>query len=167
MKKYGPLLRTLGSFLFLFCFASCVSYRVVKLGPGVGEDNIVSPFYAVARNNVVIPEYVVDRYGNYPTTTEDAEKRFQLQRYSAEPLVREKYYISSNPPGQLSQYVFGFCLSLVSPVVVPIQWIGETFSSIPGKKRSFSQIASDYFALCFHSPLYEKPQIRERVDYFY
>jgi hypothetical protein len=146
---------------------ACTSYRVVELGAGVDENNIVNPFYAVARNRVVIPEYVVDRYGNYPTTREEARRRFEAQRMEAEPIIAEKYDLSKGSSGQASNYFLGFFLSLVSPIVVPIRWLGESFSGRKEKSPSFSEIGTQYFDASFNPPGYEKPRIKERIDYFY
>ena len=152
--------------LALVFFTGCTSYRVVQLGPGVAENNIITPFYGVTRNHVLIPEYTLDEYGNYPTTEEEAEKRFQSQRVKVDPIIKEKYELPPTFPDQIPQYFLGFGFVLVSPVAIPVQWIGELFSS-SAKKKSFSKIAGDYYSISFGVPGYEKPRIRERVDYFY
>jgi len=138
----------------------------VKLGPGVDENNIVSPFYAVARNNVVIPEYVIDRYGNYPTSREEARRRFELRRENIEPVITQKYDLSQTVSNEVPRYFFGFCFALVSPIAIPVRWFGEAFSS-SSKRRSLSEVAANYFESSFNPPQYEKPHIKERVDYFY
>ncbi|MBI4549671.1 MAG: hypothetical protein HY714_01945 [Candidatus Omnitrophica bacterium] len=147
--------------------AGCATYHVVELGPGVTENNIISPLYAVSRNRVVYPEYVVDDYGNYPTDPQTAWSRFREKKPAAEAVIREKYDVPSAFPGQVPRYFFGFCFALVSPVAIPVRWVSEGLFGKPGAKKSFAQISSDYFSSSFNPPGYEKPRIRERVDYFY
>ncbi len=166
MRKKTGLCSASWIALALVFLTGCTTYRVVQIGPGVTENNIVSPFYGMTRNNVLIPEYVLDEYGNYPTTEEEAEKRFRLQRFKVEPLIKEKYDLPPAFPNQVPQYFLGLGFALVSPIALPIQWLGES-SSPTTKKRSFSKIASDYYSSSFSSAVYEKPRIRERIDYFY
>jgi hypothetical protein len=161
-------LRFLGAVLLAgIAGVGCATYQVVELGPGVAENNIISPLYAVSRNQVVYPEYVVDEYGNYPTDRETAWKRFREKKDAAEAVIREKYEVPSAFPGQIPRYLFGFCFALASPVVIPVRWFGEGLFGKPGQKKSFSRISSEYFRSSFNPPGYEKPLIRERVDYFY
>lgn len=164
-QKTGRCQKSLIALAIVF-FTGCTSYRVVQLGPGVGENNIITPFYGVTRNHVLIPEYTLDEYGNYPTTEEEAEKRFQAQRIKVEPVIKEKYELPPTFPNLIPQHLLGFGFILVSTIAIPVQWMGELFSS-SSKKRSFSRIAGDYYSFSFSPPGYEKPQIRERIDYFY
>jgi len=152
--------------LAIVFLTGCTSYRVVPLGPGVAENNIITPFYGVTRNHVLIPEYTLDEYGNYPTTEEEAEKRFQAQRAKVDPVVKEKYELPASFPNQIPQFFLGLGFVLVSPIAIPVQWLGEIFSE-SSKKRPFSKVAGDYYTFSFSPPGYEKPRIRERVDYFY
>lgn len=163
--KTGNSHRSLIALALVF-LTGCTSYRVVQLGPGVAENNIITPFYGVTRNHVLIPEYTLDEYGNYPTTEEEAEKRFQAQRAKVEPVIKEKYELPDSFANQIPQFFLGLGFVLVSPIAIPVQWMGEIFSS-SSKKRPFSKIAGDYYAFSFGPPGYEKPKIRERIDYFY
>ncbi len=170
-KEPSYLIATLSSLiplliLITFLIAGCASYRVVELGPGVDDENIVRPFYAVARNNILIPEYVVDSYQNYPYSPEEAETRFESRKNVLETFVREKYELPPSWTYQCPRYLLGAGLTIISPVAIPVQALGECFSR-QTSKRSFGEIAADYFEASFNSPMYEKPKIRERVDIFY
>jgi hypothetical protein len=138
----------------------------VEVGTGVDERNIVSPYYAVAQDGVVVPEYVVDRYGNYPTTREEAWRRFHNQKDQLQPLVQAKYDLTRGGASGVSRNVMGFFFTLVSPVAIPIRYLGEAFGP-KDKRRSFGEVASEYFDLSFHPPGFQLPRIRERIDILY
>jgi len=138
----------------------------VELGPGVDDENIIRPFYAVARNNVVIPEYVVDEYQNYPSSPEEAMRCFEARKDNVETFIGDKYDLSPSWTYQVPRYFLGAGLTVISPIAVPVQSLGEMFSK-QTSKRSFGRIASDYFEYSFNPPVYEKSKIRERADIFY
>lgn len=144
----------------------CSAYRVVSMGPGVDDQNIVRPFYAVVRNHVLIPEYVIDEYGNYPTSADEARARFESRKKSLESVVSGKYDLPRDVPYQLKRGLVGSGFILISPVAVPVQCLGELFSTSQNR-RPVPKVVEDYFDSGFNPPLYDKPRIRERIDIFY
>jgi hypothetical protein len=108
----------------LIAAGGCATFRVVEVGSGVDEEGIVSRFYGVARNNVLIPEYVVDAYGSYPTSEQEAHRRFDVSHYTVEPYIIEKYILPNEFLYQLRRISWGSGFVLVSPIVLPIEWLG-------------------------------------------
>lgn len=167
--NHGPA-RLLSPFqIFALCAililpAGCATYRVVEVGSGIDEKGMVSRFYGVARNNVLIPEYVVDVYGSYPTTEREARRIFDVTHYSVESYIKSKYALPNEFLYQLRRISWGSGFVLVSPIVLPIEWLGEAFGG--PRRRGFGEVARDYFRSSFSERTYKKPKIRETVENF-
>ena len=92
LMKCGQKLLDLGvAWMLLGTQMSCASYRVVPLARGVDSEGDVREFYAVAHNNIVIPEYVMNERGEYPLDRQTAWQRFQDRRKERVPQMKEKY----------------------------------------------------------------------------
>lgn len=146
--------------------SGCSAYHLANVGHGVDSQGMVQPLYAMTRNHTVIPEYVIDEFGNFPDSPEEAEKRFNARRQDLESYVTQKYRIPHDFPYQFQRGFFGIGFILISPVAVPVQCLGEWLSNQP-HKRTTGKVVSDYFDSGFNPPLYDKPEIRETIDIFY
>lgn len=171
----GFPLRT--SFMKIFSFlliismisgcASSSQYRVVKIGPGVDDQGIIQPLYGVTRNNVIIPEYVVDEFGKYPASPEEAKARFETRKDDLEDLIQNKYEIPTASGGGIANPFFAVGFILLAPIVLPVTFLGELLSG-KSDKKSAGELTSEYFDMSLHPPApVEKARIKERVDIFY
>lgn len=118
------------------------------------RDGEVRDFYAVTQNNVVIPEYVVNERGEYPTDPETAWQRFQERKAELEPKMREKYKIPSGGGSSAKRSFLAAAYGVMFPISYPIYALGG------GKK---DKSPAGYFDLMVHGA---KPKLPELKDEF-
>ena len=135
---------------------SCASYRVVPLVRGIDREGEVHQFYAVAHNNVIVPEYVINERGEYPTSKEEARARFQA-RQNLIPAMKEKYRI----PGDFSSASKRTLLSSGFLIVFPISYPIYLFTSPKG-----SRSPGAYFDLMANGPTANAPELRDEFANF-
>jgi hypothetical protein len=150
--------------LVAFFVSGCAYYRVVPVRQLIITKVPVEKktYYAIAKNNVVIPEFVIDSDGYYPTSAEEAWKRFQTRRRDLEPLIDQKYAIPKSGPYQTERIVVMIGLLAVSPVAFPVMYLSDvTFAkqkSLP--KKTFREEWHQYFALTASEPLFQEPRLK-------
>jgi hypothetical protein len=107
-------------FILFFSHISCSTYRVVPLIHGVDSEGEIKQFYAVTYNNVIIPEYVIDERGTYPTEKQIAWGRFLERKEGIRSEIREKYRLPNDFTNGLKQFILGLGFLIVFPVSYPI-----------------------------------------------
>lgn len=113
--------------LFTLILAGCAPhYHTVKLSKGTDAEGNIVKYYAVTRNGVVIPEYVIDERGNYPDTKELAEERFKERKNELDDTVKKKYVLPPNTPYEIQRNVIGVGLLAVSPILIPIGFLTKS-----------------------------------------
>lgn len=141
--------------ILIFSNVSCASYRPVLLTKGADSDGQVRDFYAVAQNNVVIPEYVVNERGEYPTDPKTAWSRFQERRTELEPKMRAKYKLPSNAGSSTGRFFLTTAYVLAFPISYPIYAFG-------GGKSDKSP--AGYFDLMVYGAKPKLPQLKDEFD---
>ena len=144
------------------CSASCAHYRVTELerfstDPAHTTPEIIT--YAVTRNNMIIPEYVIDRKGNYPTSREEALQRFNTRRAELDDFVRNKYLIEPNTPYTIKRTLYITGELVVSPVVLIVTAASDLF--FPNHHAETPSMTTQYLKAIFEEPIPEKPVLRD------
>ena len=148
--------RTLALWVFIFFHVSCTSaYRPVLLTKGVDRDGQVRDFYAVTQNNVVIPEYVVNERGEYPTDRQTAWSRFQERKAELEPKMREKYQLPSDAGSAAQRSLLTAAYVCMFPISYPLYAFGG------GKK---DKSPAGYFDLMVNGSKPKLPQLKNEFN---
>ena len=135
-----------------FVLSSCSSYRVVSLTRGIDQEGEVRDFYAVAENNVIIPEYVINERGEYPTDPGTARKCFEERHAKLEAKIKEKYKVPGDFSYGTKSVLLGTAFFLVFPVAYPLYYFGsEKGERSPAK----------YFDLMVHGSLPRSPEFKD------
>lgn len=151
--------------LLIFVHVGCASYKVVRVSKGVDADGRVVDYYGVTRNNVLIPEYVIDEKGNYPESPEEAERRFEDRKDELEGYIKNKYELPDNFTYQTGRGILGAGLIAVSPVALPITYISSKTSPNPERRDdSFSKVAKEYFSMSMDKPVYQTPELKDELS---
>ena len=147
------------SFLLILVFfqTSCASYRVVESARGVDADGNVRQFYAVAHNNVIIPEYVINERGEYPTDETTTWELFRARKNELVPKMEAKYRIPSNAAHSMKQTALGSAFTAVFPVSYPIYLM----ASEAGKRSP-----ADYYDLMVNGPSARTPGLKDEFENF-
>jgi len=156
-------------FFLLLLTSGCTHYRVVLLESFIDPADPSKPkttTYAVTKNNMIIPEYVVDRTGNYPTSKDIARERFELRREGLKELVEKKYKTENNFTYQAKRIFFGIGFTLVSPIAIPIIYFSEKISSDnSSSSREDQSVVADYFKNIGNEPLPRKPVLKNEINF--
>lgn len=152
--------------VFLGCSAH---YRAARLETFAGPDTEKDPViltYAVTKNNYIIPEYVIDRKGDFPTSEEEAWYRFENRREELEPTISQKYVTGNNFWYQSKRIFLGIAFTLVAPVALPITYLGEKFSSDESRRLrpEDAHVVRAYFRNAFHGKNPKKPVLNENWE---
>jgi len=153
--------------LLIITMSSCAHYRSVRVYEVVdelGDDQEV--YYAIAKNNVIIPEYVVDYRGNYPSSEEAAWERFESRKDVIESSIQGRYRVPNSFLYNSERYVFMVGLIIVSPVVIPITYISELIRTEEDElyEGSFSKVVSSYFDLSMNEPIKIEPDLQDAFE---
>jgi len=100
----------------------------VRAMNGVVDDDMS---YAL-RNNMIIPEYVIDIRGNYPTDRAVAQSRLLERREGLEETIRAKYAYENDVTYRLKYTFWLIGFAVVSPILIPIIAINEDLNDAPG-----------------------------------
>jgi hypothetical protein len=138
-------------------YGACSTYRVVPFARGVDEDGNILQFYAVAHNNVIIPEYVINERGEYPTDEATAWERFHSRKDEWVPKMQVKYEIPSNGVMSVKQSLLGLGFLAVSPISYPIY----AMSSEEGESS-----VADYFDVMVNGSSAQEPELRDELANF-
>ena len=148
--------------ILLFC-VSCASYRIVRVVQMTEKESGKSDiFYGVVKNNVLIPEFVLDERNRYPTTKEDAWARFNERRSKIEPLAKERYRIPNSFLFQAERIMVGIGLVAISPVAIPIHYASGYGKDEQGR-RSFGKTVSNYFDLSLNNVISDEDKIKNHL----
>jgi len=143
----------------LFAVGCAASFKAVDLGPGVDEKGLLRPNYAIVRNGVVIPEYVVDQFGNFPLTADEALRRYKERKRDLELFVQQKYDLSGAGGGEISRFFMGAGASLIAAP--------RRGANAEGSINESPLIGATGYKESRDPLHYKMPQIRQRVDIFY
>lgn len=105
--------------LFSFLFTSCASFRVVQISKGADAAGRIQDYYAVAENNVIVPEYVINARQEYPTSKDNAWDVFK-QRKNLKSQIRKKYFIPNDVGFSISRYFGSVVFTVMSPITYPM-----------------------------------------------
>ena len=88
--------------LLIMC-TGCTQYRTMRIDRYRVSEDITEavPAYAVMRNGMIIPEYVINRKGEYPETKEEAEKLFRMRYATLESFVIISVIVSESSKERL------------------------------------------------------------------
>jgi len=158
IRKFICSMLVLSIFSF---FTSCASYRVVRVvqltEQGTGKSDV---FYGIAKNNVLLPEFVLDSQNRYPTSKEEAWNRFQSKRLEIEPKINQKYRIPNSFLFQTERTLVAIGLVAISPVALPLHYISGYGKNSEGK-RSFIKTVSNYFDLALNNIIDDKTVLKD------
>ncbi|MBI4430804.1 MAG: hypothetical protein HY587_03715 [Candidatus Omnitrophica bacterium] len=155
--------RCVSAFLCISILSSCASYRAVRIVQLTEKDTGQSEtFYGIVKNNVLIPEFVVDEGNRYPTSAEDALVRFEKNKALMEPKISRKYKIPNSFFFQSERLLVGIGLMAISPVALPIHYIGGYGRDEEGR-RSFSKTVRNYFDLSLNSVVLDETKVRNSL----
>jgi len=149
----------------MLLLSSCVQYRVVELDQSVQqgeEDQEAMTRFAMVRNNTIIPEYVINRRGEYPHSAEEAQGRYDARHKIVDQFIEKKYRIQSTAMFRTKQTVFGFFQIVLSPVVFLVVVVNDIFVESHEKQFYDSNMAY-YLHTTFHRPKPEKPRLQNEL----
>lgn len=136
----------------LFC-ASCAHYHIVPLyRVETKKQNDAVVFYAGTKNGVIIPELTINEQGAYPRSLEEAKVIMDNRKDIVDNDIEEKYEIPNSFWYQTKRWTLFLGLSIVSPVVISIQYISELLSN-NSEKDSFMRTVDEYFENAFYNPI--------------
>ncbi len=136
-------------------------YHTVRLSKGVNEEGETVNYYAVTRNGMIIPEYVIDEKGNYPIEKDTAISRFNERRREIEQTVINKYRLPNNTAYQINRNIVGFGLLLIAPIMIPLDWLTRAFQ----EKKSGVEISSrSYLETAFEEPVPKEPVLKDPLS---
>ncbi len=127
----------------------------MHLAKGVDADGEVRDFYAVTYNQVVIPEYVINERGEYPTDPETARQRFQQRKPALESKMKARYILPNNALFFSKQFLLYAGFTVVSPVTYPLyamsakegkRSLGEYYRVMSGDNLAKPPVLRDEFA---------------------
>ena len=144
-------------FSLLFSHTSCASYRVVEVARGIDAEGNVRQFYAVAHNNVIIPEYVINERGEYPTDEKTAWERFHERKDELLPRMKAKYRIPSDTAHSMKQTALGTAFTAVLPITYPVY----AMASGDGQRSP-----ADYYDLMVNGPSARTPELKDEFENF-
>jgi hypothetical protein len=151
-KSYSVLMiMIVCSFMILSC---APMHRVVRVKAIKEPDGIVRYTYGVTYNNTLIPEYTQTSAGTYANSYDDAWGSLETRREKIDPWISQKYELTNSTWFQLSNSISRLSLLALSPLVVPIEWLGEHIfpEKELGPPRSWKQVAEDFFAAQYDQP---------------
>jgi hypothetical protein len=140
--------------LVLFSQISCASYRVVSLSRGTDKEGEIRNFYAVAENNVIIPEYAINERGEYPTESKTAWNQFKSRRDALASKMRERYRIPNSAYFSVKSGFFAIAYTVLFPVTFPAYYF------INDKK---GKSVSDYYGVMVYGEPRE-PELRKELE---
>lgn len=151
-------------FSIIFSFQGCASYTALELGPAVSLQGEIQPAFGVIRNGFIIPEYVLNAKGEWPSTEEEAWKRFNARPADLESFIREKYVLPNDTLYQMQRIPLAIGLILISPIALPVMILGSRGDTPP---ISAGKVADRYWKNSLHSPKTRAPMIRESTELLY
>ncbi len=163
MKKVNVVVSIL--LIFLITLSACAPmHRVVRAKSIKESDGEVRYLYGVTYNNVLIPEYTKSATGLYATSYDGAWDLFDKRAAEVDSWIGDKYELTNSTWFRFSNSVSRLGLLLVSPFVVPVEWLGEKLAPDPdlGPPRSFGEIAHDFFDSQYDQPVLKNPDISEQ-----
>ncbi len=144
-------------------FTSCASYRAVRVVQLTEQETGKSDvFYGIAKNNVLVPEFILDNQNRYPTSKEEAWGRFQSKRLEIEPKINQKYKIPNSFLFQTERTLVAIGLVAISLVAIPLHYIGGYGKNSEGK-RSFTKTVSNYFDLALNNIIDDKAVLKDSL----
>jgi hypothetical protein len=165
-RKMISLILCWGVLVGMPAFAGCANYRVVELerfhDPG-NKDAIVTT-YAATKNNMIIPELVIDRTGRYPTDKKIAVERMRSRRTVMQELIREKYKIENSALYQTKRVTFMVAQIIVSPIVVPIMFVSDLLNRTVPEHEKSSSLLKHYLKSIVNPPIPLKPVLRDELS---
>lgn len=159
MKKGNSIVLIL--LILSFVVSSCAPmHRIVKVKGVKDEEGKVNYLYGVTYNNTLIPEYTQTTMGTYADSYEEASELLDKRREDIDPWIDDKYELTNSTWFQLTNGISRLGLLAISPIVVPIEWLGEKLFPDPdlGPARSWKQIAEDFF-----EEQYDEPVLKARA----
>ena len=134
-------------FLIIGFISACAPvHRVVQV-----SDNQFGATY----NNVLIPEYTKSGTTAFAATHEQADSLLSKRAEELNSWIGDKYILPNSLSYRVNHTMLQIGLIAVSPIVIPLEWIGEKVAPPSGaeKGRTFKQVAVDYFELPFDQPV--------------
>lgn len=165
MRRYAQIIIVV-IFVISSMFSGCAHYHAVMIKQAKIEEGAsvhIERWYAITKNNIVIPEFVLDSRMQYPKTEEEAWRLFRERRATVGPVIDRKYKIPASFPYQISRVSAMVGLTVVSPVVIPIMVVSSVF----GKKEnreSVGVIIHDYFDVAEQSPTFQEPLLKNEFE---
>jgi len=160
MPRFSFLLILLSVFLTLHV-ACGPHYHAVRLSKGIDQEGNAVNYYAVTRNGMIIPEYVIDERGDYPISEEEAWQRFSQRKGDLENLVKTKYILPNNTAYEMKRNTIGAGLLVVSPVLLPMQMLSNSMQ----EKKSGVQLSNrNYFEMAFEEPVPKDPKLKDPIN---
>ena len=148
-------------FCLVFFLSSCAHYRTVCVYNVLIPENGKKRYYAVAKNNVIIPEFSIGVNNDFPESKDVAWQRFKERKNQVESFIDQKYSIPNSFIYQTQRVSVMLGLAAVSPAVVLVSYASEVISpSDRNSPKSFKQIVREYFYLCQAEPEFNKPEIK-------
>lgn len=148
--------------------AGCSHYRIVELEKfytDSSEGGMITT-YAATHNNMIIPEYTIDRTGHYPVSRLVAEDRLQERLPVLRPSMEVKYRTEHDIFYTIKRTFFTIGQIIVSPIVMPIILLSDD----PGtqdnreKRESFLQRCTAAFHSLITEPVPQKPILRDKLS---
>ena len=145
-----------------FILSSCSPhYHTVRISKGVNDTGEIINYYAVTRNGMIIPEYVIDEKGDYPDTKTMARARFKERQGYLEETIANKYKLPNNTAYQINRNLVGFGLLLIAPVMIPLDWLTRAFQE---KKSGVEVSGRNYFETAFEEPVTKDPVLKDPLS---
>ncbi|MBU1864595.1 MAG: hypothetical protein KKH94_13120 [Candidatus Omnitrophica bacterium] len=171
-RNLSPYLKTIIPVISVCCtmllVCSCAHYRICTTYEVVNTESDAASkvYYAITKNNVLIPEFVIDSQGHYPTSPEAAWEQFLKRQSKVEKYIDNKYKIPNNGAYQIQRWGLMIGLMAVSPIAIPITYVSE-FSEERDDESSSKNIwhsIKRYFALSMNEPNYVEPEIKDEFE---
>jgi len=143
----------------------CAHYRVVELERFHDQQNegAIVTTYAATKNNMIIPELVIDRTNRYPTDKKIAAERLASRKIVMKDFINEKYKTENSFLFQTKRIAFMTGQIIVSPIVVPIMFVADLFNrSVPDHENT-SSLLKHYFSQIVNPPVPQKPILRDEL----
>ena len=156
--------RAASFFLLILILSGCTSYRMVKVVT-LKEDvqaGRAETYYGVTKNNILIPEYVLDETNRYPTSSDEAWRRFEARRARLEPFVKSKYKVPNSFAFQSERFLIGVGLVAVAPVAIPVHYLGGLERNASGR-RDWGYTVKTYFDFSLNPVIVEEARVRDHL----
>ena len=146
----------------IFLISGCAHYRVIELErfydvSGNQEDIVTT--YAATKNNMIIPELVIDRKGSYPTDRDIADDRMRIRKTVFKEKIRDKYSVENSFLFQTRRISLTVGQIIVSPIVIPVIWIYDFVHKTVPEER----LLRHYIRQIVYAPIPQKPVLRNEM----